>query len=215
MGIIIPGLVLIFEGMILVRGWYGFLDVITHINGIGLTLFILLAFAVGNLTQELGDVCMRAIKGKRYAREGRDNFWLTDEAKIVRVAIKKESELDIDTVDMAYDYCLTRIGNRFPKRDLFVAVSDMCRSLVALSAVALIPAIRVSFRDVHPIRCAISVFVILTALFLATGLLAWKRMIGFRNLSEITVFRVYLAASCKPANNPQPKNAKEADDDDD
>lgn len=198
LGIIIPGLAVICEGIIFVRGWPAFVELVGAINGIGLTLLVLLAFGVGNLTQELGSLALAAVKGKRYAQSARDEFWQTDEAKHVKAAIKKESGFAIEEVDAAFDYALTKIKDRFAKRDVFVAVSDMCRSFVVSCALALIPAVRVAFHDAHPARSSIGVLSPLILLFLVVGLLAWKRMERFRYLSEVTVFRVYLAVANEP-----------------
>lgn len=194
LGIIIPGLVVICEGIIFVRGWSASIEFLGVINGIGLTLLVLLAFGIGNLTQELGSLALAAVKGKRYAQSARDEFWQTDEAKHVKEVIKKESGFAIEEVDAAFDYALTKIKDRFAKRDVFVAVSDMCRSFVVSCALALIPAVRIAFHSLHPISWLIGVLLVL----IAVGWLAWKRMERFRYLSEVTVFRVYLAVASEP-----------------
>jgi hypothetical protein len=195
LGIIIPGLMLLAESLILVQGWPLFIESMNRINGIELTLLILFSFGIGNIVQEFGDVTMKLLNGKRYARVPRDNFWHSNEARLVKSAIKKESDLDIEVVDTAFDYCLTRIKDRFPKRDLFVAVSDMCRSLLVLSLLAILPVARIAFFGQQPLRCPLPTFLGLTSLLAVVGALAWMRMSRFRVLSEVTVFHVYLATS--------------------
>jgi len=190
LGLILPGLVLICEGWILLRGWPAFLAAIRQITGTELTLLLLLAFGAGNAVQELGDIAVKAAKGNRFPRAGRDRFWATREAELVRNKIQSELGEPVDSVDLAFDYCLTKLKDRFAKRDIFLATSDLCRSFVVLSAVALIPAFRVAFHDAHASWPGFLLFGVL-AFVLAT--LMWKRMVRFRDLSETTVFRVYLA----------------------
>jgi hypothetical protein len=194
LGIVIPGLIAICEGWILVRGWTEFTDAVTHIGGVGLTLLIFAAFGAGNLVQELGAVAVQRIKGARHSKTGRDNFWRTDDATRVRSTIKSECGLDVQHVDSAFDYCLTRIKSRFAKRDLFVAVSDMCRSFLALAVMALIPFVRTA-HDLQPAGRSLEFLAAVLLLLLVGGWLAWKRMLRFRELSETTVFRTYLAVA--------------------
>jgi hypothetical protein len=193
LGIILPGFLAICEGWILLRGWQAFVGGINQINGTGLTLLIVLAFGLGNIAQELGDVAIKATKGKRYFRQARDRFWGKAESQPVKDAIKKELGQEISSVDTAFDYCLTRLRDRFPKREAFVATSDLCRSFVVLSALALVPAVRTAFYDTHPVHKSMAAFAILFLLLMSIALLAWKRMVRFRELSETTVFRAYLA----------------------
>jgi len=194
LGIVIPGLIAICEGWILVRGWTEFMDAVSHITGVGLTLLILAAFGAGNLVQELGAVAVQIIKGARHSKTGRDNFWRTDDATCVRSTIKSECGLEVQHVDSAFDYCLTRIKSRFAKRDLFVAVSDMCRSFVALAVIAVIPVARTA-RDLRPAGHSLEFLGAVLPLLVIGGWLAWKRMLRFRELSETTVFKTYLAVA--------------------
>lgn len=193
LGIILPGLLAICEGWILLKGWHAFIATLNQISGTGLTLLVVLAFGLGHIVQELGDLAIKAVKGKRYFRQARDKFWETPEAQIVKAAIKKDFGQDISSVDTAFDYCLTKLKDRFGRRDVFVATSDLCRSFVVLSALALIPAIRIAFYDIRPIHRSMFVFAILALLLTSIAMLAWKRMVRFRGLSETTVFRAYLA----------------------
>jgi hypothetical protein len=190
LGLILPGLVLICEGWILLRGWHAFAAAINQISGTSLTLLLLVAFGAGNAVQELGDVTVKRIKGVRFPRAGRDRFWLTPEAEIVRNKINTDLGHAITSADLAFDYCLTKLKDRFAKRDIFLATSDLCRSFVILSVLALLPAFRVSIYDLHRSWPAFALFCVLALIF---SFLMWKRMVRFRELSETTVFRVYLA----------------------
>lgn len=193
LGLILPGLIAICEGWILLRGWPGFVFGIGQMGGTGLTLLVVFAFGIGNIIQELGDVTVKAIRGQRYFRRARDRFWLDTEAELVRDAIKRSFGRDIPSVDTAFDYCLTKLRDRFAKRDMFLATSDLCRSFVTLSTLAVVPAMRIAFFDPHPFANSYVVGASLIALLLAVALLAWRRMRRFREFSEITVFRAYLA----------------------
>ena len=196
LGLILPGLVLICEGWILFRGWHPFVASITQLPGTGLTLLLLVAFGVGNAIQELGDVAVKRIKGQRFPRNGRDRFWLTPEAEIVRSKINSELGYPVTSPDLAFDYCLTKLKDRFAKRDVFLATSDVCRSFVVLTLLALIPAFRILFHEQHQSWLAFAIFAIFA---LAISLLFWRRMVRFRELSETTVFRAYLAIVDEPA----------------
>src|SRR5260370_19332102 len=72
LAIILPGLVVISEGWVLVRGWEAFAATITHLTGSGLTVLVLAAFGAGTLVQELSDFFVEARKGNRFFRAGRD-----------------------------------------------------------------------------------------------------------------------------------------------
>jgi hypothetical protein len=194
LGLLLPGLIAISEGWILLRGWSFFLASILQLSGTGLTLLLLVAFGLGNIVQELGDVTIKAVKGKRFFRQARDRFWAKAESQLVRDAIKKDLGQEISSADQAFDYCLTKLKDRFIKRDVFLATSDLCRSFIILSALALFPAIRTAFYDIHPIQKSLMALAVLALLMLTIAFLAWKRMVRFRELSETTVFRGYLAA---------------------
>lgn len=189
LGVILPGVVLICEGWILLRGWHSFVDAISHISGTGLTLLLLVSFGTGNAAQELGDIAVKRIKGDRFSRRGRDRFWLTPEADIVRNRVRAEIGHTTVSVDVAYDYCLTKLRNRFGKRDIFLATSDLCRALVVLSVVSLVSAARVALVDLK----SWTAFALFVPLALVSSLLFWRRMVRFRDLSETTTFNVYLA----------------------
>jgi hypothetical protein len=150
------------------------------------------AFGIGHLVQELGDVFVHLLKGKRYLRRRRDEFWRTDEARSVKQAIMQELGHDIASVDSADDYCLTKLTGRFDKRGTFVATSDLCRSLVALSWIAIIPVGRIALFDVPSIRSSFATVATAIVGLSVITLLAWRRTNRYRQLSEVTVFRAYL-----------------------
>lgn len=200
LGLILPGFLAVCEGWTLFRGWDAFLLAFGHMTGTGFTLLLLVSFGAGNVVQELGDFTIKSVKGKRYLRTGRDRFWATADAELVKSAIKADLGHSIASVDTAFDYCLTKTNDRFAKRDVFVATSDLCRSLVVLSGLALVPAFRIARYDLHalshPWLAAAAFIVTLLGVFL----LMWRRMVRFRDLSEITVFRVYLATASESQN---------------
>jgi hypothetical protein len=193
LGLILPGLIAICEGWILLRGWQPFLAAINQLGATGFTLLLLFAFCIGNVVQELGDVTVKNLKGQRYFRSGRDRFWLTADAEVVRNSIKKDLGHQIESVDTAFDYCLTKLKDRFGKREIFLATSDLSRSFVVLSAVALAPLVRVAFYDLRPLANSCIVAALLIAVLATVSSVMWRRMVRFRELSEITVFRSYLA----------------------
>jgi hypothetical protein len=199
LSIALPGLLAVAGGWILLRGWSAFVCSMSQISGTGLTLLLVFAFGVGHIVQELGDFAIRLLKGRRYLYSARDSFWGSDEAKIVRQAIRKELGHEIGSVDAAFDYCLTKSQGQFEKRDVFVATSDLSRSLVVLSFLLIAPAIRISFRDVSPCRQSIEVLASSVVVLAVIATLAWRRMMRFRELSEVTVFRTYLAVAKQTA----------------
>jgi hypothetical protein len=197
LGLILPGLLAIAEGWIVLRGWAAFILAMSRVSGTGLTLLLVFAFGLGQIIQEFGDVVIRFAKGKRYLRNSRDRFWISDEARLVKHAIKAELGHDIPSSDAAFDYCLTKLKGRFDKRDIFVATSDLCRSFVVLSVIGIVPACRISFHDIGPLDRSLKSLALLIALLVSAALLAWRRMVRYRALSEVTVFRAYLGVTKK------------------
>src|SRR5260370_35851857 len=68
LAIILPGLVVISEGWVLVRGWEAFAATITHLTGSGLTVLVLAAFGAGALLQGLNDSVGKSGEGGRFLR---------------------------------------------------------------------------------------------------------------------------------------------------
>ena len=75
LGVILPGLLAIFEGWVLLKGWTPFVLSLHQLNGTEFTVLVLLGFGAGNLVQELGDVTIKTWKGRRYFKKARDDFW--------------------------------------------------------------------------------------------------------------------------------------------
>lgn len=134
----------------------------------------------------------RSRKGSRYLREGRDEFWGTDEAHLVRQTIKLELGHEINSVDGTYVYCLTKLKGHFDKRGIFVATSDLSRSLVALSVIAIVPICRIAFFDAAPLNRSLAILTLGTVGLATVAMRSWRRMNRYRRLSEATVFRAYL-----------------------
>ncbi len=204
LAVLLPGLILICEVWITIRGWTGFA---TRFNAISASVFaflILLAFAFGQIIQELGDLTIKRIRGSRFFKTTRDRLWSTSTGQQVRTRIHAESGDNIEDVDVAFDYCLTKVQSQFSKRDLFLASSDLARSLVVLSLLALAPSARIAFgipvqhRSVHWL-----IFSGMVVLCLFVASLSWIRMKRFRALSESPVFHSYLAQSTRTS----PKSA--------
>lgn len=198
LAIILPGLVAIGEGWVLVRGWGAFAAAITHLTGSALTVLVLAAFGAGTLVQELSDFLVKSCKGDRFFRRGRDKFWSSKEADPVKEVIYAQLGTTIGAVDTAFDYCLTKLKGQFPKRDSFIAMSDLCRSLAILSLSGLVPAAACAYRayGIGQNFLMACIAAVLAAVLLYW--LSWRRMVRFRELSESTVFGAYLATVEEP-----------------
>ncbi|MGB9204941.1 MAG: hypothetical protein WCB94_13370, partial [Terriglobales bacterium] len=192
-GVILPGLLVLFEGWVFFKGWRQFALSLHQLNGTEFTLLVLVAFGAGNLVQEFGDVTIKAWKGKRYFKKARDDFWSSHEALPVKATIKGDLGHELTLVDTAFDYCLTKLKDRFGKRDVFLATSDLCRSLAVLAILAFLPAARFAWERFAPTFRYFALTGSLGLLLIFLAWLAWKRMVRFRELSEVTVFRAYLA----------------------
>jgi hypothetical protein len=198
LGIILPGLVAVAEGWVFLRGWDAFIGSMSHISGTSLTLLLVFAFGVGHLVQELADTAVRWAKGPRYLCRARDNYWRGQESEPVKKTIRKELGHEPANVDEAYDFCLTKVRGHFDKRDIFLATSDLSRSLVAMSFLAVIPAAKIAFWGIaKPLKLSLEIAGVEVALLAVIVTLAWRRMTRFRALADITVFRVYPAVACE------------------
>jgi hypothetical protein len=116
--------------------------------------------------------------------------------------MKAHLGMTVGSVDTAFDYCLTKLKGQFPKRDLFVATSDLCRSFAVLALIALAPALWNEFQAFGPSKkfCAWAIGSLLGSLILFG--LSWRRMVRFRALSDVTVFHSYLATVGEPRKYP-------------
>ena len=193
LGVILPGLIVICEAWVCLTGWQQFAISINHLSASAFTLLAVFAFAAGQIVQELGDLSIKLFRGKRFFRRSRDKFWATDEANAIKASIAKQTGVEIASVDGAFDYCLTKLKDRFAKRDIFIASSDLCRSLVVLSVIAIVPTVKVSLQDAV-LNCRLVIHLVIElVLLIGIATLSWRRMVRFRDLSEATVFRSYLA----------------------
>lgn len=195
LGLIVPGLVAFAELGISVVGWTALLADVNSLSGVTLTLIVILAFAAGHVIQELSDTILKRVKGPRFFKISRDELWKMNEGEAVRVRILRESGLQLSSVDSAFEYCLARVQANFPKRDVFLATSDLCRALVLLFAFALLPLWRTIYvfnpNYVHK-HTLFGAFAVLFGIF---GWMSWKRMVRFREFTEAAVFRSYLATA--------------------
>jgi hypothetical protein len=189
LGILLPGLIPIAESWILLRGWGAFVRSMSVIGGTSLTLLLVFAFGIGHLVQELSDVTIQWTKGPRYKYKARDTFWQSDESKTVKELIKKLGH-ELPSVDAAYDFCLTLVSEHFHKRDIFIATSDLSRSFVAMCCLAFFPAAKIAFWRQTTLSFRCLEFGAEAALLVVIAALSWRRMLRYRYLADVTVFRV-------------------------
>ena len=144
LAVIVPGLLFICEVWITVRGWSSFSHAVITLNATALLLMILVAFAVGSVIQEAADTAIKKLTEERYFKRGRDKLWASPTGATVMARISKELGCAVESVDVAFDFCLTRVHSEFAKRDLFLAQSDFARSLVLISVVSSAPLVRIA-----------------------------------------------------------------------
>jgi hypothetical protein len=206
--IILPGFFLMAEFTVLFVGWPRTLTYARDIRGAELTLLLLSSFAIGNLVQEAGDRLIKKLVGKRFFKQARDRFWTSVLKKDVCEKMTQLGGPVDPSVDAAFDFCLTCLDGSFAKRDVFLAISDLSRSLFVLSILLILPSIRtVVFAYGTGRRCLIGCEA--APLIVMCAFLSWSRMVRFRELSESPVFHSFLAQTRKSE---EPK-AKEGDDD--
>ena len=193
LAVIIPGVHVFLEFWIALRGWANFSQGIAQISASSFTTLLLFSFALGPLLQEANDIVIKKLKGKRYFKHGRDHLWKAETGAQVRTQIEKELGHAVESVDVAFDYCLTRIQGAFAKRDLFVANSDLARGMIVVAVFALAPLARIA-RDLHfSVAYHVGFLFCGTVLLLLVASIFWVRMTRFRVLSETPVFHAYLA----------------------
>ena len=210
LGLIIPGLIIICEVWITLAGRVHFADSITSLSGVAFTVLLLVSFGLGHLIQESADKLIKWVFGDRIFKISRDEFWATDEGDQIRLIIAKDLGEEIPTVDAAFDFCLTRIGDRFPKRDAFIATSDLCRSFVILAVVGIVPGFRLVLDQEASFHGILVFGLPILGILALIGYLSWTRMKRFRELSEGTVFRTYLASAAVSHLKPNSGEASEA-----
>src|SRR6266851_1883359 len=194
LGLVIPGMILVCESGITLRGWVNFRTSVNHMSGTSFTFLLVISFVLGHLVQELADVSIKKIKGPRFFATGRDEFWASPEAEAIKSAIWTESGVTLGSVDATFDYCLTRLGDRFPKRDTLLATADLSRSFLVLVVFGIPPATRIVWDSSHRPLIFLSLLLCFFAILPLAGLLACRRMVRFRRMSETGVFRAYLGS---------------------
>jgi hypothetical protein len=195
--IVLPGFFLIGELLALLKGFPQVFLYLHSVSGVELTLLFLCSFAVGNLVQEAGDRLVRQLKGDRFFRQGRDRFWASELKKDVCDRILKLGGPPINSVDVAFDYCLTCLDGAFAKRNVFLAISDLNRSLWVLSLFGVLPLIR-SLLDDSGWESRLGIAVEGLVFIALAAWLSWVRMVRFRELSESPVFNSFIAQSSSP-----------------
>jgi hypothetical protein len=194
--IILPGFFVMAEFTVLLVGWSRTLAYVGDIHGAELTLLLLCSFALGNLVQEAGDRLIKGLVGKRFFKQARDRFWDSALKNDVCDKIRRLGGPVHPSVDAAFDFCLTCLNGGFAKRDIFLAISDLSRSLFVLSALLVLPSARaVVFTYGATRKCLIGLEA--AALIVVCASLSWSRMVRFRELSESPVFHSFLAQTRK------------------
>jgi hypothetical protein len=202
--IILPGLFLIAEFVALFMGFQQLLSYARGFHGAELTLLLLCSFALGNLVQEAGDRLIKQLVGKRFFRQARDRFWASELKQNVCDKIVRLGGPANPSVDAAFDFCLTCLDGEFAKRDVFLAISDLSRSMWVLSILGMLPLARsvvyaYGWRN-RSVVASEGAFLIAICAYLS-----WSRMVRFRELSESPVFHSFLARAIK-RDNADPKN---------
>lgn len=197
LALLVPGLLLICEVWITVRGWHMFAASIVTITAPTLSVLLLIAFLAGHAVQEVGDLLIKRMRGPRFFKSARDEYWKTAPAATIKERLETETQATVD-VDTAFDMCLTKVKGQFEKRDLFLATSDLARSGVVLSALSVIPTSYVIWRSAMSHWGKVSLNVFATVIIGMLVALFWKRMVRFREMSEQPVFNTYLAQMFKP-----------------
>ncbi len=200
LGLVVPGMFVICEGWIAVRGWSQFVDRLGSLHPVSFTVVVAGSFVVGHFIRELADWGVKRISGERFFKKGRDEVWAGAEGDSVKSAIWAESGLTLASVDSAFDYCLTRIGEAFTKRDVFVATSDFARSFLVLAVCGVPPAVRLAHDRTHSIGTLLLLLAGYVVVLMVVTLLAWRRMVRFRYISDRGVFGAYLGS--RPTKNP-------------
>jgi hypothetical protein len=93
------------------------------------------------------------------------------------------------------DARVTQILPTLPKLTLLTVslTSDLTRSFVAMCFIALIPAAKITFWRTEELTVRSLEFAGEVALLAVVAMLSWRRMMRYRHLADVTVFRVYPA----------------------
>lgn len=198
--IILPGIFLLAEFEATLNGFHALLAHLKAIHAAELTLLLLCAFAFGNLVQEAADWLVKRLRGDRYLKQARDAVWRSHRKKEICDKIKRLGGPDVCESDTAFDFCLTSISGAFPKRDVFLAISDLSRSIWLLSLLAIIPVVRSQLGTAADWKTALRFTAGPVAIIAVCSWLSWKRMVRFRALSETPVFNAFLVVPEKRDN---------------
>ena len=155
------------------RGWSQFVRSMNDLHTVGFTMFVAAAFVVGRFVQELADWSVKKLGGERFLKSDETKFGREERRGRSEARILAESGLALGNVDSAFDYCLTRIGESFPKRDVFVATSDFARSFLVLAVCGVAPSVRVAFDRSHSVHCFVLVLAVCVTFLAAIARLAW------------------------------------------
>jgi len=197
-GILIPGLIVVADAWITITGWKQFIGMLAALSGNLVAALLLISYVTGHLVQEAGDVLVRALRHNRYLKRSRDEFWAGRDGKTVREEIKKREGFEIDTVDTAFDYCLSKSKDSFEKRDAFIATSDLARSFILLAVLTVIPTIN-ELRSARISWCRFSLCLAAAILTIMTiVVVSWRRMMRYREFADNPVFAAYLAMVKNP-----------------
>jgi len=199
LGLVVPGMILVCEGGVTLLGWVNLRTALNHMSGTSFTLLLVFSFVLGHFVQELADVCIKKIKGPRFFSAGRDEVWASPEAEAIKSAIWTESGVTLDSVDATFDYCLARLGDRFPKRDTLLATADLSRSFLVLVVFGAPAATRIVWDISHRPLIFLSLLLCFLAVLALAWLLGWRRMVRFRHMSETGVFHAYLGSRPFPS----------------
>jgi hypothetical protein len=201
LGLVIPGMVVVCEGWIAVRGWAQFVNSLAELHPVSFTVFVATSFLVGHFVQELADWAVKRFRGDRFFKRGRDEVWAGGDGESIKGVIWAESGLALGAADAAFDYCLTRVGDSFSKRDVFLATSDFARSFLILAVCGISPAVRLASDRTHSTAGFLLLLASYIVVLIVVAGLAWRRMIRFRYMSDQVVFAAYLGS--RPAKNTQ------------
>jgi hypothetical protein len=199
LGFVVPGIFVICEGWIAVRGWPRFVEALSVLRPVSFTVFLAGSFVIGHFVQEMADWGVKRIKGPRFFKKGRDEVWGGVDGDAVKSAIWAESGLTLASVDSAFDYCLTRVGEAFSKRDVFIATSDFARSFLVLAVCGIAPSWRLASDRTYSISAFVLLLAAYVVLLILIAQLSWRRMVRFRYISDCGVFGAYLGS--RPAKN--------------
>lgn len=205
-GLAFPVFLVICEFWVALRGWDRFVTALWNTNLTVLGILALIALGVGGLVQELSEILPTWLRGSRCLKVSRDEYWRGEESSAVKEFIFEQLKRRIEDVDTAFDYCLTRVDQRFPRRNTFIANSALAGSLTVVAGLSVIPLARiVLLQDTILHRAEVGFAGVLIAMII--GRVSWVRMLRFRELADLTVFRIYLA-TCSSEDRCGPTGAK-------